>query len=281
VVRHGIFQTYDDPIALNAHDYTISNPELGWIEDGLIEDCYDLDHEQTTGFFCRILGGAWVDWFEGMEVQNSDAVVHNGRLYRVFMPADCRVFCSVTPPEHTEGTMELDGICWVMMQENVMYGCGCRNIHFRDIHLQKHRPVGFAFHFDKDANSRSVYPNAQLVPHENICIENVYMEASVPNLIFVKTPVKNLRIVRTEFDRTMILVKDVRTPGVSYEETDIALEGCVFRSEGAEKLVRIQGRRTAFVETFHSRIVQDGYTPMADPGVRIGRNDIGLQVKRQ
>ena len=38
-VRHGVFRTFDDPIALNAHDYTTSNPELGWIEDGVIEDC--------------------------------------------------------------------------------------------------------------------------------------------------------------------------------------------------------------------------------------------------
>jgi len=44
VIRHGIFKTFDDPIALNAHDYATSNPQLGWIEDGLIEDCYDIDY---------------------------------------------------------------------------------------------------------------------------------------------------------------------------------------------------------------------------------------------
>ena len=33
---------------------------MGWIEDGLIEDCYDLADEDTTGYFCRILAGAWV-----------------------------------------------------------------------------------------------------------------------------------------------------------------------------------------------------------------------------
>ena len=85
VVRHGIFKTYDDPIALNAHDYTTSNPELGWIEDGLIEDCVDLDDPAngTTGFFARILAGGWRDWEEGMDIQSSgDAVVSEGRIYR-------------------------------------------------------------------------------------------------------------------------------------------------------------------------------------------------------
>ena len=78
VVRHGVFKTYDDPIALNAHDYTTSNPELGWIEDGLIEDCIDLDDPEhgTTGFFARILAGGWRYWEEGMDILSSgDAVV--------------------------------------------------------------------------------------------------------------------------------------------------------------------------------------------------------------
>ena len=55
VVLHGIFRTFDDPIALNAHDYATSNPELGWIEDGVIEDCYDLDDKDTAGYFCRMV----------------------------------------------------------------------------------------------------------------------------------------------------------------------------------------------------------------------------------
>lgn len=159
-----------------------------------------------------------------------------------------------------------------------MHSCACRNIHFRDIHLQKHRPVGFAFHFDKDAQSRSVYPHSQMAAHENICIEHVYMEAEVPNLLFLKTPVKGLRVVRSELDNTMILVKDVRTPGIAYDETEIVLEGCTFRGEGAQRLVQIQGKRTAWVETFHSRVENPGYVPLADRGVRIGRNDIGLRL---
>lgn len=58
VIRHGIFKTFDDPIALNAHDYSTSNPQLGWIENGIIEDCYDMDDSDTTGYFCRVLAGA-------------------------------------------------------------------------------------------------------------------------------------------------------------------------------------------------------------------------------
>ena len=48
-IRHGRFRTFDDPIALNAFDYVTSNTHVGWIEDGIVEDCYDLDAEDTTG----------------------------------------------------------------------------------------------------------------------------------------------------------------------------------------------------------------------------------------
>ena len=156
VVRHGLFRTFDDPIALNAHDYATSNPQMGWIENGVIEDCYDLDQESTTGFFCRILAGSWGDWTEGMVVRHSDSVVSDGRVYRVCMKPDGQTYISKTRPTHTDGAAELDGITWVMVQDDdPIYNCGCRNIHFKDIFLEKKRPVAFSVHFDHDKWSRS------------------------------------------------------------------------------------------------------------------------------
>jgi hypothetical protein len=71
-LRNGVFQTFDDAVALNAHDYSVGNPELGWIENGVVEKCWDLDAPRTTGYFCRILAGGWIDWRPGMAVQQSD-----------------------------------------------------------------------------------------------------------------------------------------------------------------------------------------------------------------
>ena len=78
-IRNGAFQTGDDAVALNAHDYAVGNPELGWIEDGVVENCHDLNAESPRGYFCRILAGAWIDWQPGMEVQQSDTVVSGGK----------------------------------------------------------------------------------------------------------------------------------------------------------------------------------------------------------
>jgi hypothetical protein len=66
-IRDGTFETGDDAIALNAHDYSVGNPELGWIEDGVIENMHDLPNpKRQIGYFCRILAGAWIDWQPGM-----------------------------------------------------------------------------------------------------------------------------------------------------------------------------------------------------------------------
>ena len=101
-IRNGVFETFDDAVALNAHDYAVGNPELGWIEDGVVENCHDLDAEKTTGYFCRILAGAWIDWRPGMEVQQSDTVVSEGRLYRVQAKPDGTVYKSLTRPTHAQ-----------------------------------------------------------------------------------------------------------------------------------------------------------------------------------
>lgn len=160
-IKNGVFQTFDDAIALNGHDYATGNPELGWIENGIIENCLDLNAENTVGYFCRILAGAWTDWKEGMEVQQSDAVISSGRLYRVQAKSDGTKYISKIKPTHTAGSQILDGINWGVVQEDITYTAGVRNVIFRNIFLEKPR-IGLSIHFDNDKYSRSYYPNAPI-----------------------------------------------------------------------------------------------------------------------
>lgn len=53
VISNGKFRTFYDPIALNAFDYATSNTHVGWIENGIIENCIDMDDNTTTGFFLQ------------------------------------------------------------------------------------------------------------------------------------------------------------------------------------------------------------------------------------
>lgn len=230
VIRHGIFRTFDDPIALNAHDYAVANPQMGWIEDGLIEDCYDLADKDTTGYFCRILAGSWVDWHQGMEIQNSDTVVSNGRVYRAFQKPDGTIYKSMTAPVHSEGMCTLDGIHWVMVQNEIVYNCGCRNLHFKDIHLQKVRETALSIHFDHDWFSRSVYPGSCMPVQENIIFENIIIQNETACLVRSITPVDTVKICNSIIGTKTSGNSSIRLetlPGEEghYSDTRILLQG--------------------------------------------------------
>lgn len=202
-----VFDTFDDAVALNAHDYDSSNPELGDIEDGVIEKCYDCDNDKDgrVGFFCRILAGAWVDWYEGMEVQKSDSVVSNGRLYRVFAKPDGTKYISKTRPTHTSGHMILDGIDWLMVQNDPVYQAGVRNVTFRDIYLYKPR-TGFSVHFDMDVWSRSFYPGATNPLQEQLVFDNIRVLHDGGNsFMIINTPVDSLSIVNSSLRNNDII----------------------------------------------------------------------------
>ncbi|MBR1926723.1 MAG: hypothetical protein IJ840_03080 [Bacteroidales bacterium] len=232
-VRHGVFKTYDDPIALNAQDYTNSNPEMGWIEDGLIEDCIELDDPEhgTTGFFARLLGGGWRDWESGMSIQSSgDAVVSEGRIYRSNGPTEKKSYTSTDRPSHMSGTVTYpDGITWTMSQDrNICHSCGVRNVTFRDIRLGKKRPVAFCLHYDHDQFSRSYYPHSEIPVMGNIVFERVTVENEIPVLIQCRPAADSLilRDCRLGSSRIRIL-EAIDAPGMRYDTTLVRLEGIV------------------------------------------------------
>ena len=231
VVRHAVFRTFDDPVALNGSDYSTSNPHIGWIEDGLIEDAYDLADDDTTGFFARLLAGAWVDWFSGMEVQHSDAVVHNGKIYRVCMPPDGRKFISNTPPTHESGYAELDGICWCCQQNDTPYSGGCRNITFRNIYLQKKRLAAFGLEMDDFRYLRSYYPGAVIPVQSGIKLKNIYVQGEIEHLIRDHAPLGDITIENCDMKNTNLFFTKRNIPGLEYPVCKIKFKNV--RSNGA------------------------------------------------
>ena len=224
-ISNGVFKTFDDAIALNAHDYDGSNPELGWIEDGVVENVTDLNAENTTGFFCRILAGSWTDWKQGMELQKSDTVVCDGRLYRVIGNPDGKKYISKTRPTHKKGIVVVDGIRWNMVQEGAVYNAGVRNVVFRDIFLYKPR-VAFSVHFDDDVWSRSYYPGAPFVSQSNLVFENVHVmyDKKTP-FIHTRTPINTIVLQNCFLKNNPIVFHPlVRMKDVS--KTFVKMSGC-------------------------------------------------------
>jgi hypothetical protein len=236
-LSNGVFDTGDDAIALNAHDYSVGNPELGWIEDGVIENMRDLaDPQRQIGYFCRILAGAWIDWHAGMEVQQSDTVVSGGRLYRVQATPDGTVYKSLTRPTHATGSAVLDGINWGVVQDDVTYTAGVRNVVFRDIFLAKPR-TAFSIHFDNDRYSRSYYPSAQVPQQQNLLFDNVRVLYDAPtDFLQVRTPVDVVTIANSTLRQNRIVFLSNKAM-TDYLKTRIDITGCVFAAPGRMQLV--------------------------------------------
>lgn len=236
-VRNGVFDTGDDPIALNAHDYSSGNPELGWIEDGVIENCHDLKNpSRRVGYFCRILAGAWGDWKEGMTVQQGDSVISGGKLYRVSMPVDGRTFVSKTRPIHAKGKKVLDGINWVWVQDEPVYECGVRNVVFRDIFLHQPR-TAFSVHFDADKYSRSYYPGSKPPKQEGIVFDNVQvMYTNRVSFLSVATPVDSLSVNNCTFREGAVNFVSNKAME-DYGLTKIQMNGCRFYAKGKWRIV--------------------------------------------
>lgn len=230
VIRNGRFRTFDDPIALNAFDYATSNTHVGWIENGIIENCIDLDDSSTTGFFCRILGGAWCRWSKGMQVQHSDTVAVNGKTYRVLMnPKDGKLYTSVTPPCHEKGIAEYDGINWVAVRNTEELNCGCRNVTIRNCTLEKKRDTGVAISLNYDTYARSYYPGCVCVPQSGITLDNVAVENDVGILLHSTYPSENITLKNTDFKNSKLCFDvEAKAEGVVYPQVEIKAENVVF-----------------------------------------------------
>lgn len=230
VISNGKFRTFDDPIALNAFDYATSNTHIGWIENGIIENCVDLDDNTTTGFFCRILGGAWCGWHKGMQVQHSDTVAVNGKTYRVLMnPKDGKLYSSNTPPCHEKGIMPYDGINWVAVRDTEEFDCGCRNVIIRNCSLQKKRNIGIAVSLNYDTYARSYYPGCVCTPQSGITLENINVENDVDILFHSNYPTENITLKNIDFKNSKLCFDTVpKAHKIIYPEVEIIAENVVF-----------------------------------------------------
>ena len=197
-IRDSRFGTTDDGIALNAYDYCLSTAVYGWLENGLIENCCDLNAYKPTGHFCRMLAGTWEDWHDGMEVQNSTLAVHQGKLYSVGLPLPPKKpekpLISHVPPEHDAGFVEWGGIPWrYVKQHDGRYDASCRNITFRNITLRKPR-VGFGFTLSGDLWANSAPRGVRLPLMEDLVFDGIHAECDLRYVFGVKCPTRHLRV---------------------------------------------------------------------------------------
>jgi polygalacturonase len=265
-ISNGIFQTADDAIALAAGDWISGNPEFGDIEDGLIENCYDLKATILEGAFAKIVPSAWVDWQPGIEVRHGDAVVSNGKIYRVLGNIDGKVYKSVTPPSFNEPSKELDGIKWLLHQTDTFHTAVVRNVTFRDIFLESVR-VPFQLMCYDNNYSHSYYKGAPLPVQGEITLENIrVLNNDKRALVSISTPCDILTIRNSTLWDNGIEFRKGRDLD-EYLKTNISIANCTFKGNGEFALVKngIKGKEI-FVKTTGSLETGENFSGKVEAG---------------
>jgi hypothetical protein len=91
----------------------------------------------------------------------------------------------------------LDGIKWGVVQNDVLYCCGVRNVTFRNISLYKPR-TAFSVHFDKDRYSRSYYPGAIKPVQSNLTFDHIRVMYDTPTaFIQSNTPIDKISVTNS------------------------------------------------------------------------------------
>ena len=278
VIKHVITNSGDDGIALNGHDWVTSNPQVGWIEDGLIEDVYDLNNTTGTGFFSRMLAGAWVDWFTTMDIHRGDTIVaSNNKMYRSTNVVGSTIYTSITEPTHASGTVTIDGIDWLMIQDDdITYTAGVKNVTFRNIFLEKDRPTAFSFQFSDSDFSRSYYPNAANPIQGGIVFQNVLPSGTLTNIITSKTPVSDFKYINGCINDENMFFEDMGIAGLVYPETDILISNNTFNGTGTPLMISSQINLN--LKILGSNITNDSFIPTFSSTVNIINSDLHDQI---
>ncbi len=201
-----------------------------------------------------------------MEVQHSDAVISNGRLYRVQAKPDGMIYKSVTRPAYESGNKIIDGINWGVVQDKITYTAGVRNVVFRDIFLEKPR-VGFSVHFDHDKWSRSYYPGAEIPKQENLLFDNInVLYDEKMDWLAIATPVDMLSVVNCNIRDNRISFRGDAMP--DYQKTIINITNTVFNKEGEMEFLtnNIKTGKKIILKTSSNIEMHDDFSAKVTPG---------------
>jgi hypothetical protein len=160
---------------------------------------------------------------------------------------------------HQKGAEELDGIRWGVVQDDVVYAAGVRNVVFRDIFLSEPR-TSFSIHFDNDKYSRSYYPGATIPLQQGLVFDNVKVlhDMEMP-FLSVATPIDSIVIAHSTFRNNSISFVSNKAMN-DYGKTAITLSACTFVHPGKLALLKntIENKKIDFI-SFGSMVLSEQF----------------------
>ena len=131
-----------------------------------------------------------------------------------------------------------------MMQDDVQYTAGVRNVVYRDIFLEKPRS-SFSIHFDNSSWSRSYYPGATIPQQEQLLFDNVKVlhDGELP-FVKVNTPVDVFTITNCSLRNSGILFHGKKGYVPDYGKTFVNFYGNTLNKKGEMTLIenRVEGK---------------------------------------
>jgi len=265
-ISNCVFQTGDDAIALVPGDWVSANPEFGNLEDGIIENCSDIPDDYLEGGFAKIVASAWIDWHPNIEVKHGDAVVSNGKIYRVVANLDNKVYKSVTQPTFDKGMAVLDSINWLMFQTDTIHTAVVRNVIFRDINLHSVR-VPFQLMSYSNKWAHSYYPGARHPIQGDITLDNVnVLSPHKRALISITTPCDIITIKNSTLKANSIDFGHAKDYD-KYPDTHINISNCVFKSAGNLTLINNNSpRKEIYLKTSGNISIEKDFSASVNQG---------------
>ena len=123
-----------------------------------------------------------------------------------------------------------------MVQTDVAYTVGVKNVSFNNIFLYKPR-TAFSIHFDNDRYSRSYYPGAEIPRQQGLKFNNInifYEEKR--DFLSIATPVDVIRIYNSSLKDNRINFYENKAMS-DYGKTSINITNCTFNYKGVMELV--------------------------------------------
>lgn len=281
-ISNCVFQTGDDAIALVPGDWVSSNPEFGNLEDGVIENCTDIPDDYLEGAFAKIVASAWEDWRPGIEVKHGDAVVCDGKIYRVVANLDNKIYKSLTRPTFKKGMKVLDSINWLMFQTDTIHTAAVRNVTFRDIYLYSFR-IPFQLMSYSNKWAHSYYPGAKFPIQGDITLDNVNVlnDQNKP-LVSISTPCDVLNIRNCSLRNNSIQFLHASDYNI-YPSTHISISNCVFKNKGSLLLVTNSSpNKEIYLKTSGNMAIEKDFSAFINqgPGIIYVDSDLkGLKDK--